>query len=576
MNVGQEEETGMRSTDDAAAAFQREDLGVTAFWRDAPPDRQDRQRARQEALTASGGTTLGQEVFVSELAAVYADALVLGDRSYISAYTALWGDITMGADCTLNSHAEVRGRARIGNGVRIGPHSSVLGFNHGMQPEQPIKDQELVSVGITVGDDVWIGAHAVILDGVTIGDHAVIAAGAIVTKDVARWAIVGGNPARPIGDRRHRDRARSARQDVAGNAGPRPDGWVHRAERLAGEARHQLPGILAQAWDPDEGTFTDRRGAQPTVRAWCDAVELAAMLDAEDALPVPPEELAGRLGALQLPDTGLVPTWGTDTAAWSRDGHADATYHVLCVGYALQLLGSGFRHPIRTPELAEARLAGELDRLPWRSEGWRAGSWVDAAATAMFWNRQLFEEQTALTLLFGWLTTRVNPATGLWGPAVPGGDQLQAVNGFYRITRGSYAQFGIPLPYPERTIDTVLAHAADPTYFGMDRGTACNVLDVIHPLRLCSAQTGYRRRDADSWARTQVERICDGWRPDAGLSFALQPGPGWQRQPGLLGTEMWLSILWLLCDYLGYSDVLELRPRGIHRPEAATRLEAIG
>lgn len=565
----------MRSID-AAPVFNREDLGVTKFWRDAPPDRQDRQRAWQDGLMARGGATLGEDVFVSELAAVYADTLALGDRCYVSAYTTLWGDITMGADCTLNSHAEVRGQARIGNGVRIGPHSSILGFNHEMHPEQPIKDQNLVFAGVTVGDDVWIGAHAVILDGVTVGDHSVIAAGAIVTKDVAPWAIVAGNPARPIGDRRDRDQAQNRGRKIAGVAGTQRDSWVHRAERLVGEARRQLPTILAQAWEPGDRAFNDHQGAQTTVRAWCDAVELVATLDAWNALPVPQEELTSRLRSMQEPDTGLVPAWGTSTAMWSRDGHADVNYHVLCVGYALQLLGSSFRHPIRTPELMEGRLSEELDLLPWRTDAWRAGSWVDASATAMLWNREVFGQKTTLDLLFGWLTTRCNPATGLWGPAAPDGDNLEAVNGFYRITRGSYAQLGIPLPYPERTIDTVLAHAGSSRYFGVDRGTACNVLDVIHPLWLCSAQSAHRRRDAEGWAVTQVERICHGWQPGAGLSFALQPGPGWQRRPGLLGTEMWLSILWLLSDYLGYSDALEMRPRGIHRPEPAARMEAIG
>lgn len=49
-----------------------------------------------------------------------------------------------------------------------------------------------------IGNDVWIGAHAVILRGVTIGDGAVIAAGAVVTKDVEPYSIVGGVPARHI------------------------------------------------------------------------------------------------------------------------------------------------------------------------------------------------------------------------------------------------------------------------------------------------------------------------------------------------------------------------------------------
>ncbi|MGW8281549.1 CatB-related O-acetyltransferase (plasmid) [Sphingomonas aurantiaca] len=54
---------------------------------------------------------------------------------------------------------------------------------------------------VTIGSDVWIGTRALILSGVTIGDGAVVAAGAVVTRDVAPYAVVGGVPARVI---RHR------------------------------------------------------------------------------------------------------------------------------------------------------------------------------------------------------------------------------------------------------------------------------------------------------------------------------------------------------------------------------------
>jgi len=50
----------------------------------------------------------------------------------------------------------------------------------------------------TVGNDVWIGARAIVLDGVSIGDGAIVAAGAVVSRDVAPYAIVGGVPARLI------------------------------------------------------------------------------------------------------------------------------------------------------------------------------------------------------------------------------------------------------------------------------------------------------------------------------------------------------------------------------------------
>lgn len=64
------------------------------------------------------------------------------------------------------------------------------------------ENEEAVSAGdIIIDDDVWIGYRATILDGIHIGQGAVIAAGAVVTKDVDPYSIVGGVPAKPIGRR---------------------------------------------------------------------------------------------------------------------------------------------------------------------------------------------------------------------------------------------------------------------------------------------------------------------------------------------------------------------------------------
>ncbi|HET7434382.1 MAG TPA: acyltransferase [Thermoanaerobaculia bacterium] len=54
---------------------------------------------------------------------------------------------------------------------------------------------------VVIGNDVWIGAHAVVLHGVTIGDGAIVAAGAVVREEVKPYEIVGGVPARKIGER---------------------------------------------------------------------------------------------------------------------------------------------------------------------------------------------------------------------------------------------------------------------------------------------------------------------------------------------------------------------------------------
>lgn len=89
----------------------------------------------------------------------------------------------------------------IGNDVSIGPGVMIININHSMSKEILIREQEEVAKSIFIGNDVWIGGKAIILPGVTIGDGAVIAAGAVVTKDVMPFTIVGGNPAKFIKNR---------------------------------------------------------------------------------------------------------------------------------------------------------------------------------------------------------------------------------------------------------------------------------------------------------------------------------------------------------------------------------------
>ena len=61
-----------------------------------------------------------------------------------------------------------------------------------------IDEQGISTKPVVIGDDVWIGANAVILPGVTIGRHCVVAAGAVVTKDVPDNTVVAGVPAKVI------------------------------------------------------------------------------------------------------------------------------------------------------------------------------------------------------------------------------------------------------------------------------------------------------------------------------------------------------------------------------------------
>ena len=76
---------------------------------------------------------------------------------------------------------------------------TVTALNHNFEDTTRRIDQQGVSTKpVVIGDDVWIGANAVILPGVTIGPHSVVAAGAVVTRDVPPGCVVGGVPAKVI------------------------------------------------------------------------------------------------------------------------------------------------------------------------------------------------------------------------------------------------------------------------------------------------------------------------------------------------------------------------------------------
>lgn len=129
----------------------------------------------------------------------------------------------------------------------------------------------------------------------------------------------------------------------------------------------------------------------------------------------------------------------------------------------------------------------------------------------------------------------------------------------YRLTRGSYGQFGLPLPYPERTIESVLAHYRNYHGFSGRHFNACNLLDTILPLLLCLKQTDYRRDDARAIAFSLIDSLSTCWMSQQGYAFANG------QEPSLQGTEMWLSVLWFAAELVGLSHCLSFRPKGAHR-----------
>ena len=109
------------------------------------------------------------------------------------------GGISIGNGSGLGVNCLVHGPLEIGDKVMMGPDVVILTHTHNIdRTDIPMGDQGSRIEKVTIGNDVWIGMRSIIMPGVKIGNGAVIGAGAVVTKDVPDYAIVGGVPARII------------------------------------------------------------------------------------------------------------------------------------------------------------------------------------------------------------------------------------------------------------------------------------------------------------------------------------------------------------------------------------------
>lgn len=100
------------------------------------------------------------------------------------------------------SYIGCSGFINIGDNVMISPRVSIYAENHNFaDPDSPMKGQGVTRGKVNIEDDCWIASHVVILADVTIGRGSVVAAGSVVTKDVPRYSIVAGVPARVVATR---------------------------------------------------------------------------------------------------------------------------------------------------------------------------------------------------------------------------------------------------------------------------------------------------------------------------------------------------------------------------------------
>lgn len=131
------------------------------------------------------GCAIGQAVNI-ESGAEFDEHVTIGDRSSLGVDSQVFGPVT------------------IGSNVMMGPECCILTRNHQHDRcDIPMIDQGYEDYRpVVIGDDVWIGRRVIILPGVTVGGGSIIAAGAVVSKDVKPYSIVGGVPAKQIGNRK--------------------------------------------------------------------------------------------------------------------------------------------------------------------------------------------------------------------------------------------------------------------------------------------------------------------------------------------------------------------------------------
>jgi maltose O-acetyltransferase len=107
--------------------------------------------------------------------------------------------VHLGVDCFINTGAVFLDCAeiRLGDRVQLGPGVQVLAADHPREPELRMQNIELARP-VSIGENCWIGAGAILCPGVIVGEHSVVGAGSVVTRDVPARVVAAGNPCRVI------------------------------------------------------------------------------------------------------------------------------------------------------------------------------------------------------------------------------------------------------------------------------------------------------------------------------------------------------------------------------------------
>lgn len=154
---------------------------------------------------------LGQKVYIAKGVNIR-DNVIIGDYSYCSEGSIIFNNTKIGKYCSIGYNTQIGCPEHPVHFISTSPniYRNPLVEKYFDWPKDDYKDR------VIIGNDVWIGSNAIILQGVEVGDGAIIAAGAVVTKNIPKYSIVGGVPARQIGIR-----------SIETNGVPLTDWWNH-------------------------------------------------------------------------------------------------------------------------------------------------------------------------------------------------------------------------------------------------------------------------------------------------------------------------------------------------------------
>jgi len=157
-----------------------------------------------QKVKLAGEIDFGNNIYIQDNSDIRGKKIKIDDGVFIHENVLIRSNvsITVGANTTINRNCCILAKVKIGKNCSIAPNVVIVGSNHLFKDaSRSIKSQGSELKGIIIEDDVWIAANVTVLDGVTIGEGAVIAAGAVVNKSVPAFSIVGGVPAKIIGQR---------------------------------------------------------------------------------------------------------------------------------------------------------------------------------------------------------------------------------------------------------------------------------------------------------------------------------------------------------------------------------------